>query len=888
MSAPETVDRRSDLPTGTVTFLFSDIEGSTRLLQTLGDGYPAVLERQAEIVRAAITVGEGVEVGTEGDSFFAVFATPAGAVRAAVAVQRDLAAATWPDDAAVKVRIGIHTGDGRRGGDDYVGLDVHRAPRIASAAHGGQVLISEETETLTGRGLPRDGVDLRDVGHHRLKDLDRPEHLYQLVIDGLPDAFPPIRSLDAGRSNLPEPLTSLVGRERQIEELVALVGDHRLVTLTGPGGTGKTRLAIAAAESLRPGFVDGAFFVPLDLVREAGLVLSLVAQAVGVVETRERSSAEALTDHLRDRVLLLVLDNFEQILEAAPAVEGLLKAAPRIRILVTSRRPLRVYGEQHYPVPPLHLPDLADASRPDDLREVGAVALFVDRARIARPGFEPTDDDVLAIAAIVTRLDGLPLAIELAAARTKVISPRALLGRLEHRLAVLTSTSEGVPDRQRTLRGAIEWSHESLPEPERILIRRLSVFAGGSRLEAIEEVCNPAGEIAADLLDGLSRLVDDSLLLRDDAADGEPRFRLLETIREYAQERLVATDEAGRFIRRHAAYVADLAETLEKDLLGNQQVASLDRLTLEHDNIRAVLRWSAADGDTVLGLRTASAVWRFWQQRSHIREGRGWFALLLAKPDADADPKLQARAVTAAGNLAYWQGDLADAGRSYDQALTLDRGLDDPARIGDDLRNLGFIAMATRDVPKAVRLFGDAVGYLEQGGDRFPLADARASYGASLLLSGDAAAARGYLEASLAVMLELGVLPRAADNSIAMGIVHRRLGDDAEAVRLSRQAIDLVGKLGDATRAPFMLDSIAALAFSRGQAIDAVRLASAAAHLRSIVGGALPNFIEDVAALLTTARDALGGDAFDEAWAAGEALDFDGALRDAHEVLSRT
>ncbi|HEV8401738.1 MAG TPA: adenylate/guanylate cyclase domain-containing protein, partial [Candidatus Limnocylindrales bacterium] len=832
MTASGVAAGRPDLPTGTVTFLFSDIEGSTRLLQALGDRYPTLLEQQADLVRAAIAEGDGVEVGTEGDSFFVVFPTPAGAVRTAVAIQRSLAAATWPDGSDVKLRIGIHTGEGHRGGDDYVGLDVHRAARIAAVAHGGQVLLSAETEALSGRALP-DGVDLRDLGHHRLKDLDREERIYQLVIDGLPADFPPIRSLDAGRSHLPEPLTSLVGRGRQVDEVVRLVEESRLVTLTGPGGTGKTRLAIGAAERLRPAFVDGAFFVALDLVRETSLVASVVAGELGLVETRDRTPTEALTEHLRDRSVLLVLDNFEQILEAAPLVDGWLKASPKVKVLVTSRRPLRLYGERPYAVPPLHLPDLSGAAAPDQLRESGAVALFVDRARMARPGFEPTDDELRAIGAIVTRLDGLPLAIELAAARIKVLSPGALLTRLEHRLAVLSSGTAGLPDRQRTLRGAIEWSHDSLPEPERILFRRLSVFAGGCRIEAVEAVCDAAGEIGGDALDLVSALIDDSLLTRDDTADGEPRFRLLETIREYAAEQLVAAGEALEMAGRHAAYMADLAEALEPRLMGADRDASLARLTAENDNIRAVMRWSSTDGDTTPGLRTAAAIWRFWQQRSQIREGRAWLTSLLAKPDAAAEPLVHARAVTAAGGLAYWQGDMADAGRSYEVALAIDRGLGDRARIGDDLRNLGFIAMATRDMPAAVRLFGEAVEQLEATGDRFALAEARASYGVSLALSGDAEAARGYLEASCAVMLELGVLPRAADNSNALGIIYRRLGDTTLAIAMSRQALEIVQGLGDAIRTPFMLDSAAALALERDRTVDAVRLASAAAHLRT-------------------------------------------------------
>jgi predicted ATPase len=384
----------------------------------------------------------------------------------------------------------------------------------------------------------------------------------------------------------------------------------------------------------------------------------------------------------------------------------------------------------------------------------------------------------------------------------------------------------------------------------------------------------------------VSALIDDSLLVRDDTADGEPRFRLLQTIREYAAERLEASGEAIDMTRRHAAYVTDLAEALEPRLMGADRDASLARLAAENDNIRAVMRWSSTDGDTAPGLRTAAAIWRFWQQRSQIREGRAWLAPILAKPDAGADPLMHARAVAAAGGLAYWQGDIVDAGRWYDVALGIDRELGDPARIGDDLRNLGFIAMLTRDMPAAVRLFGEAVEQLETTGDPFALAEARASYGVSLALSGDAEAARGYLEASCAVMLELGVLPRAADNSNALGIIYRRLGDTELAIAMSRQALELIEQLGDATRAPFMLDSAAALALERGQTADGVRIASAAAHLRTVVGGALPNFLDDIPALLAGARADLGDAAYDDAWAAGQIVDLDAALKDGLTTLA--
>ncbi len=886
MSPAAPAGRRGDLPTGVVTFLFSDVEGSTRLLQALGDAFPPALEEQARLMRAAIAAGDGIEVGTEGDSFFAVFAAPAGAVRAAVAAQRALASAEWPDDASVRVRIGIHTGEGRRGGDNYVGLDVHRAARIASAAHGGQVLLSEETKVLVERALPT-VVRLRDLGEHRLKDLERPERLFQLVIDGLPADFPPLRSLDAPRGNLPQLLTSFVGRERETAELRELLGDRRLVTLTGTGGAGKTRLAIGVARAVSSGFPDGAFFVALDTVREAGLVPSLIAQAIGLIETKELAPVDAVRQHLRERRVLLVLDNVEQIAGAGAVVEDLLKAAPETRILVTSRSPLHVYGEQQYPVPPLSLPDLDALPDLAELRRNDAVCLFVDRARIARPGFDLTADNARTIAAITARLDGLPLAIELAAARAKLLSPQALLSRLERRLDVLAASFGDMPARQRTLRGAIEWSHEALAEPERVLLRRFSVFAGGAGIEAAGAVCNADGAAGDDLLEPLSNLVDGSLMLQGEDHDGEPRFGLLETIREYAHERLVGAGEADSFTRRHAEHLAELAEAAEPRLLGRDHVSVLDRLTGEHDNIRAALRWAAAEGDTTLGLRIAAAIWRFWQERSHIREGRHWITALLAKADAEVDPVVHAKAITAAGNLAYWQGAFADAGGYYERALAIGRELGDPAKIGDGLRNLGFIAMASRDVPRAKELFGEAVTWLEKVGDRFALAEGRASFGMSQVVAGDFVIARGLLEGSHEIMVELGVLPRAADNAIALGLIHRRLGDLAEARRLTREGVELTARIGDESRGPIMLDAAAAFVLARGQAPEAVRLAAAAAHLRATIGGNLPTFFLNIDLEMAAARQQLGEAAFASAWADGEALSADRALGYALEVIDR-
>src|SRR6266540_1118108 len=528
----------TELPTGTVTFLFTDIEGSTRLLQELGDRYTAILGEHAAIVRRAAAEGGGVQVSTEGDSFFLAFRSPVGAVRAAVAAQRGLATHDWSAGPPVRVRMGLHTGEAVPGGDNYVGIDVNRAARIADAAHGGQVILSEATRGLVERSLP-DGASLRDLGEHRLKDIAHPEHLHDLVIESLPSEFPPPRTLDARPNNLPLQLTSFVGREEQIAEIRQLLGRTRLLTLTGAGGTGKTRLALQVAAAILTEYRDGSFFVDLSSVTDPALVLSVTALALGVPEMAGRPILEAVRDHLHDKELLLVVDNFEQVAEAGPAIQELLTASPKLKVLVTSRVVLSLRGEQEYVVPPLEPPD---PERLPDVLTLGrfeAVRLFTERALAVRPRFRLTEENAPAVAEITARLDGLPLAIELAATRTKVLTPQQILPRLQKRLSILTSGARTVPERQRTLRGAIAWSHDLLDDAERRLFARLSVFSGGWTLESSEAVCDPEG-LGLDALEGLTSLVDKSLVRRTEPAEGDPRFSMLETIREFALEQLAA------------------------------------------------------------------------------------------------------------------------------------------------------------------------------------------------------------------------------------------------------------------------------------------------------------------------------------------------------------
>jgi class 3 adenylate cyclase len=514
----------STLPVGTVTFLFTDIEGSTRIVQSVGDAWIGILEAHDELVRRAIESHRGVVVQTEGDAFFAVFPRAVDAVVAAAEAQRALAAYEWPRGAAVTVRMGVHTGLGTLGGDSYVGLDVHRASRITAAAHGGQVVVSEPTAVLAERDLAA-GLTLLDLGKHRLKDLAQPETLFQLVIPGLGSTFPPLATLDAVPNNLPMQITSFVGRGDDIARALDLFADSRVLTITGAGGTGKTRLALQIGAELAGGFRDGVFFVDLAPVHDADVVASQVLRSVGLQSSAgARPPEEALLEQIGAREVLLILDNFEQVIDAAPLVGEMVRRSPRSKFIVTSRGPLRIAAEQEMPLEPLGLPAFAD---PATLTDFDAVALFVDRATAVRPDFSITADNAAAVAELVRRLDGLPLAIELVATRVRLLPVATILERLDP--GSLGSGAVDLPARQRTIHGAIAWSHELLGEPVRRLFARLGVFAGGAELTEIEMVCGESDGVdvldgvgvldSVGVLDGLGVLLDQSLIRRADQGD---------------------------------------------------------------------------------------------------------------------------------------------------------------------------------------------------------------------------------------------------------------------------------------------------------------------------------------------------------------------------------
>jgi predicted ATPase/class 3 adenylate cyclase len=606
-------------PSGTVTLLFSDIEGSTRLLRRTGDTYAELLAEHRRLLRNAFEGHGGHVLESEGDAFYVAFSSANDAARAAAAAQQALAEHEWPGEHQIRVRMGMHTGEPRAIDGRYVGLDVHRAARVMAAGHGGQVLLSEST-----RALLDERIGVRDLGAHRLKDLSGPQRLFQLEIEGLPAEFPPLKTLENRVTNLPLPPNAFIGRTRELADTFALLDreDVRLLTLIGTGGTGKTRLALEVAAGVVDQFKHGVFFVSLAPVRDWELVAPTIARTLGLREQRSETVLETLTEYVRDRELLLLLDNFEQVLAAAPVIAGLLSSAPGLRVLVTSRTPLRLQDERVYLVPQFDVPDLRRPAVAAEVAECESVKLFVERAQAAAADFEVSDENIEAVAEICVRLDGLPLAIELAAPRVRTLTPPALLRRLDQRLALLTGGAVDVDDRQRTLRATIEWSYDLLLEKEKTLFARLGVFVGGCRLEAAEAVCDPDGELGPDLLDGLDSLVQKSLLRQRADSDGEPRFWMLETIREFAVELLEASGELSDACRRHAEWVAAAAEQLDVEARTGDHPAYLTRVDEGYANAREAIAWARRTGDGELLLKLATALWGFWSARGFGAEGR--------------------------------------------------------------------------------------------------------------------------------------------------------------------------------------------------------------------------------------------------------------------------
>ena len=918
--------KMSEPVAGTITFLFTDMEGSTRLLQRLGDNYAAVLTAQQQLLREAFEAYNGRIVDSQGDSFFVAFARAVDAVNAAVNAQRALAAHAWPDDLAVRVRMGLHTGEPTVAGERYVGIDVHRAARIGAAGHGGQVLLSQTTRDLVETELP-EAVTLRDLGEHRLKDLRRPKRIFQLVIAGLPADFPPLKALDTLPNNLPLQLTSFIGREREMREVTQLLSQTRLLTLTGPGGSGKTRLALQVIAQSIEQFRDGVFFVPLAPITELGLVVSTIAQTLGVAESGGRSILDSLKEYLQARHMLLFLDNFEHVISAAPRLVELLAVCSQLNLLVTSREGLRVRGEREYPVPPLALPNLTELPPLESLSQYAAIELFIQRAQAIKPDFHITNETAPAVAEICFRLDGLPLAIELAAARVKLLPPRAMLARLEHRLEFLTSGARDLPIRQQTLRNAIAWSYDLLNDYEQELFRRLSVFIGGCTLDAAEAVASDKrdGERGSEqahgsVLDQLSSLLDKSLLREVEGANGEPRFVMLELLREFGVEQLELSGESEAVRHRHATFFLALAEQAEASRESAEQVQWMNRLEQEHDNLRAALEWSkTAEGTGEICLRLAGTLGLFWEARGYFSEGRERLATVLSTKAAQARTAARARLLARAAELAYRQSDYPATISLAGESLAICREFGDKQGIASALIKLGNAATEVGDYAAATECLEEALTIWRDLEDKHGIARALISLGWAALRSGDYHLANSRLEESLALSRDLGDTRSIGFELAGLGEVALRQGDYARATRLVEESLELrrqmgnkwgVGvslgtlgwaamregdwnravarlgeslevrqEIGDKGGSAWCLERLAEVAMAQGQAEKAVRVFGAAAALRDSIGSVIdpvdqPDYQRTLAAL----QAELGEAAFTAAWTEGSTLTLEQAV----------
>lgn len=681
--------------------MFTDIEGSTEILQAIGDDlYQESLGVHNEIISTNVEAS-GHVVRTMGDSFFAVFTDPLNAVEAALGSQIQLSEFSWPDNGELRIRVGLHTGSGRQRANDYVGLDVHRASRISDAAHGGQTLASDTTVDLT-RGRLGPGISVRSLGEHHLKDLSAAESLFQIDAESLPTDFPPIKTVDPVKSRLPKELTSFVGREKEVEGIVRHLAKTRLLTLTGPGGTGKTRLALHSAARIQDKYADGAFMVPLETIGQADQIPTAILEALKLESLAASDPRDRLLAYLSDKELLLVLDNYEQLLPETGPVHDILETAPNVRIVVTSRSPLHLGGEQELAVPPLSVS--ADTRNNSSSNSSEAAELFHQRAISVQPDFEPGHDASSAIASIVSKLDGLPLAIELAASRVKSLTPEEILDRLSNQL--LISPAANLTPRQRTIEGAIGWSYDLLDESTRLLFERCSVFMGGATLPHIERVCGPDTELGLDVADGMASLVDSSLVQRT-TVGGQSRYQMLVVVRQYAANALQDREETAQLRMRHATTYADLARTAEPFLLTSHQSKWLDILHSEHENLRAALDFAVETAATDLALETAAELWRFWQRRGHLIEAEHRLDTILALPGGE--PRLRAKALEALGGILYWRGQWEAAREPYEQALELLREHHDSLDLANALYNASFPTGWSGDREKAVEYLNEAL-----------------------------------------------------------------------------------------------------------------------------------------------------------------------------------
>ncbi len=912
----------SDLPTGTLTFLFTDIEGSTIRWNHHPEVMRTAIARHDEILCALMEAYHGVVFKTVGDAFYVVFTTAGDALLAAVAAQKSLFAEAWAREISpLRVRMALHTGEAERRGNDYFGQTLNRVARILSSGHGGQVLLSQVTQELVRSALPPD-VTLRDLAEHRLKDIEQPEHIFQLVIAHLPCDFAPLKTLGQRPNNLPILLTPFVKREQdQNAVYTLLMQEHvRLVTLVGPGGTGKTRLGLEIARYSADSFSDGLYFVDLSIVRDAEAVLSAITQVIGIQET----SDEAIKEYLNGKVLLL-LDNFEQAVDAAPLITKLLVLCPRLKILVTSRASLHVEGEHEYLVPPLRVPILKPPLDLEVLARYEAVALFLLQAQAVKSGFMLTETNAAAVIEICAQLDGLPLAIELAASHINLLTPQAMLRRLKNRLMSLKGGMANRSARQQTLRGTIGWSYDLLNEQEKYLFMQIAIFSGGCTLEAIEAVCLPSEESTQELFDIIGSLLDKSLLRKQEQEEAREdfRFEMLGTIREYALEQLERTTTVDRLRLRHRDYYLQLAEQVAPLLISGEQKHWLAHLSEEHENMQAALKWCLEHHDGEVGLRLAIALWRFWLMRGHVDSGRKWFEKLLrisssptairakaleeasalarsqndyeqaaalgaealALGEALGDQEIISGAYITLADAAMYRGDSSQTIALLEKSLAIRRELGDIRGTASLLNNLGNVALREGQFDRAITLHNDSLTLLQEVGDEFAIATVLNNLGDVEQQRENYQQAIMWYEACLKLCREEDYAWGITASLIDLGNVAYRQGNYQHALDLYRESLQLSTEIGANLGIALCFEGLGQIAYRQNQLEPAIRLFAQAKSLRSSAGIIMQQSDQVMYNMaIETLRMQLGDGVFDTLWQTGSILKLNQALYEAFSI----
>ncbi|MCW3098276.1 MAG: putative ATPase [Chthonomonadaceae bacterium] len=839
----------TSLSVGTVTFLFTDIVGSTRLWDTEPEAMKQAHARHAELIAESVTAHQGhlVRIRGEGDSTFSVFRSAPDALAAACAFQCALTAEAWPTRTPLRVRAALHCGTAELREGDYNSTAVNRCARLRGIAAPGQTLVSQVVVEMTRDNLPEGGT-LLSLGAHRLKDLQRPEQVYQLCHPDLPSEFPPLHSLDSLPTNLPQQLNSFIGREKEIAYLVFLLSPHqasassvagRLLTVAGAGGAGKTRLTVQAGAELLDLYPDGVWLVELAALTEGSMVVQAITTVLGLREEPGRTLLATLQEHLRDREMLLILDNCEHLVDACARVaQTLLHACPNVRLLATSRETLNIPGETVWRIPSLSLPEEGADLSAASVSASEAAQLFVERAQAVVPSFHVTAQNAGAVAQISRRLDGIPLALELAAARVRSLSAEQIAERLDDRFRLLTGGSRTALPRQQTLRGLIDWSYQLLNEREKTLLRRLSVFSGGWTLDAAESVCaddpeDPDAKIEAwEVLDLLDSLVEKSLALSEEA-NQQRRYRLLETIRQYSRERLDESAEASAVRCRHRDVLLRFVEETAEQLGGPDQVEMLNRLEREHDNIRAAQDTCTreANGGRI-ALRIAGALWRFWHIRGHYAEGRRRFETALASPEAQEPSAERMRALNGAGNIAWGQGDVATARLWYGASLDLARQLEDLKGVAAALGGLSLAAKRAGDLETARGFQEESLAIAREIGDARSIGTSLLNLGNIYGTLGDHAKARQMQEESLQMRRQLGDKQGMASVLSNLGFCNLLMKDYAAARSTLLEGLRLCRELDNRRGTPFALEYLAMLAVEEDRPEPAITLYGAAYGLR--------------------------------------------------------